>query len=446
MITLEGNCCKDCKVFTDNIEDEALKLIYSLLSSPMFKGAKIRIMPDVHMGKGITIGFSCPVGEYVNPSHVGVDVGCGIESIFFQKPLPKDKYALFEHRLKKAIPTGMKQHNETQFEEKEFLKFLNTEIQKAYQSSKGMINFIEFKKDKDIKDWCDRIGMDVPTFYHSICTLGGGNHFMEYDENDELGKFAFTVHTGSRNLGQKVHNHWAALASGPCFDKDACEKEIKEFVASWKGATTEIPEHLKAIRAKYRVSDSDGYLRNEQLKGYLTDMVVAQAYAKYNRMKILEKASEIMNKIFQKDGGNKVIDHVASVHNYIDFQDMILRKGAIRSYKGEKMIIPFNMRDGLAICEGKSNEDWNCTAPHGSGRSLSRSKAKKDIKLDDFIEEMKGIYSTSVCKNTLDEAPDAYKPTDEIIENIKDTCNILFFMKPKINIKDTSAPTEFWKK
>lgn len=175
-------------------------------------------------------------------------------------------------------------------------------------------------------------------------------------------------------------------------------------------------------------------------------MVVAQAYAKYNRMKILEKASEIMNKICQKDGGNKVVDHVASVHNYIDFQDMILRKGAIRSYKGEKMIIPFNMRDGIAICEGKSNEDWNCTAPHGSGRAISRSKAKKNIKLDDFVEQMKDIYSTSVCENTLDEAPDAYKPTDEIIENIKDTCNILFFMKPKINIKDTSAPTEFWKK
>lgn len=446
MIELQGNCCKDCKIFTDNIEEEALHTIYGILSNPMFKNSKIRIMPDVHEGKGIVIGFSCPIGDFVNPSHVGVDIGCGIESIFFEKPLPVDKYALFEHRIRKEIPTGMSQQKETVFNEKDFYKFLNSEMQKAYQSSKGLINFIQFKKDKDIENWCKHLGMDIPTFYHSICSLGAGNHFLEYDENEELGKYAFTVHTGSRNLGQHIHNHWASIAKGPCFDKDACEKEISEFVKSWKGDTTEIPEHLKEIRAKYRVDDSDGYLRGDNLKGYLTDMVIGQAYAKYNRKMILEKAAEIMAKICQKNGGNKVVDHIASVHNYIDFEDMILRKGAIRSYIGERMVIPFNMRDGVAICEGKSNKDWNCTAPHGSGRAMSRAKAKKEIDINHFKEEMKGIYSTSVCKNTLDEAPDAYKPTQEIIDNIKDTCNILFFMKPKINIKDASDSIRFWEK
>jgi RNA-splicing ligase RtcB len=177
--------------------------------------------------------------------------------------------------------------------------------------------------------------------------------------------------------------------------------------------------------------------------GYLTDMVIAQAYAKFNRMIILRKVANIMNAI----NGAKVIDQVTSVHNYLDFQDMTIRKGSIRSYKGERMIIPFNMKDGLAICEGKSNEDWNCSAPHGCGRLMSRASAKKKLKLSDFEKQMSdaGIYSTSVCQNTLDEAPDAYKPMSEIVDLIKDTCDILFFMKPKINIKATESETKFEK-
>jgi RNA-splicing ligase RtcB len=190
--------------------------------------------------------------------------------------------------------------------------------------------------------------------------------------------------------------------------------------------------------------DSAGYLSGDSPKGYLTDMVISQAYAKFNRMIILRKEEEVMNKI----NGARVIDQVSSVHNYLDFSDMIIRKGSIRSYKGERMIIPFNMKDGVAICEGKSNEDWNCSAPHGAGRIMSRAAAKKKIDFYDFQKQMSdaGIYSTSVCKNTLDEAPDAYKPMEEIVELIKDTCDIKFFMKPKINIKATDGESKFIKK
>jgi RNA-splicing ligase RtcB len=161
-------------------------------------------------------------------------------------------------------------------------------------------------------------------------------------------------------------------------------------------------------------------------------------------MIILRKAAEVMNKI----NGAKVIDHVASIHNYLDFGDMTIRKGSIRSYEGERMIIPFNMKDGVAICEGKSNDDWNCSAPHGAGRIMSRAAAKKKINLSDFQKQMNeaGIYSTSVCQNTLDEAPDAYKPMPEIVELIKDTCEIQFFMKPKINIKATESEVKYSKK
>ena len=447
MIQIEGKQCKDIKIFTDNIEEDALALIYDLSNSPMFKGTKIRIMPDVHLGVGIVIGFTCPIPKenaFVNPNFVGVDIGCGIEAIFFDKPLEEKKFPQFERKIKREIPTGFNINKLRQFEMKEFIKFINSEIQKAYQTSGGAINFVEFNSEDDFEKWCKGFGMDFGTFIKSIGTLGGGNHFLEYDTNDEEKKWAFTVHTGSRNLGKMVCQRWVYAAKGVDVDKEAREAEIREFTANFMGNPTEIPSHLKKIREKYRIPESNGYLSGDLLKGYLTDMVIAQAYAKFNRMIILRKAEAVMNKI----NGAKVIDHVASIHNYLDFGDMTIRKGSIRAYNGEKMIIPFNMKDGLAICEGKSNEDWNCSAPHGAGRIMSRSQAKKKIDFNEFQKQMSdaGIYSTSVCQNTLDEAPDAYKPMDEIVELIQDTCDIQFFMKPKINIKATDGEVKYGKK
>ena len=447
MIQIEGKQCKDIKIFTDNIEEDALALIYDLSNSPMFKGTKIRIMPDVHLGVGIVIGFTCPIPKenaFLNPNFVGLDIGCGVEAIFFDKPLEEKKYPQFERKIRREIPTGFNIHKTRQFEMKEFIKFVNSEIQKAYQTSGGAINFAEFNSEDDFEKWCKGFGMNFGTFIKSIGTLGSGNHYLEYDTNDEEKKWAFTVHTGSRNLGKMVCQRWVYAAKGVDVDKEAREAEIREFTANFKGDPTEIPGHLKKIREKYRIPESNGYLSGDLLKGYLTDMVIAQAYAKFNRMVILRKAEAVMNKI----NGAKVIDHVASIHNYLDFGDMTIRKGSIRAYNGEKMIIPFNMKDGLAICEGKSNEDWNCSAPHGSGRCLSRSQAKKKIDFNEFQKQMSdaGIYSTSVCQNTLDEAPDAYKPMDEIVELIQDTCDIQFFMKPKINIKATDGEVKYGKK
>jgi len=448
ILEIQGNCCKDCKIFTDDIEDSSLKLLYdNILSNSMFDGAKIRIMPDVHTGVGVVIGFTCPIPKEnacVNPGFIGVDIGCGIEAIFFDKPLEEKKYPQFERRVKKEVPTGFNINKLRQFEMKEFIKFVNSEVQKAFQTSGGAINFVEFNNEDDVEIWCKGFGMEFGTFIKSICSLGGGNHFMEYDVNDDEKKYAFTVHTGSRNLGKMVYQKWAHAAKKEFVDETAINAEIKEFVDNYKGNREDIPEHVKAIRKKYVNKDGIGYLRGDDLKGYLTDMVIAQAYAKFNRMIILRKAAEIMNKI----NGAKVIDQVSSVHNYLDFKDMTIRKGAIRSYKGEKMIIPFNMKDGLAICVGKSNEDWNCSAPHGAGRLMSRAAAKANIDFATYQKQMNdaGIYSTSVCHNTLDEAPDAYKPMEEIVENIQDTCDILFFMKPKINIKATEPEKTYDKK
>jgi RNA-splicing ligase RtcB len=439
IINLKGKYT-EAKIFTDNIEESAIAQVHDIISSPEFKDLKVRIMPDVHAGKGIVIGFSSEVGEWVNPCHIGVDIGCGVETIFFDKELPEKDYALFEHRVKKAIPVGFDIHDSTIIDEKDFKRFLNNEIQKIYQLSKGRINFVQFDSVDDIDKWYERFGMKPSVFWHSIGSLGGGNHFLEFGVgNDSNGTSynAFTVHTGSRNLGLKVCNYWTKIANTKTVSKKDSKKALlaaKEEYASMHdgnmdGFSAYLAEKIEAMKQSRHI----GYLGGDDLKEYLTDMVICQLYARYNRKTILDIVAKIMNGI----NGAKVIDHIVSVHNYIDMTDGIIRKGAIRSYKDEKMVIPFNMKDGLAICVGKSNEDWNYTAPHGSGRAMSREKARKALDVADFQKQMAdaGVYTTTADRSTIDEAPDAYKPFEEIVKLIEPTVDILFFVKPKINIK-----------
>ena len=393
VLALKGKYCKDCIIYTEDVEDDAVEMVGHLLGNPLYRDSKIRVMPDVHPGKGIVIGFTCPVTTFVNPQHVGLDIGCGIDLELFDRPLEEKDYALFEHRLRKEIPSGFNINQRRQFEMKPFLRFLRQELSSARQSSGGLVNHLEFTGEKELDEWLRSVGMDKAMFYKSVGTIGGGNHFMEYDEGD--GRYAFTVHTGSRHLGLKVFAKWDRIAS--------------------------------------RNLSSPGFLVGEDLKGYLTDMVVAQAYARYNRETVLDKAAKIMHKI----NGARVEGYIRTTHNYVDFHDMILRKGAIRSYEGELMVIPFNMRDGIAVCEGKSNPEWNFSAPHGSGRSMSRSDAKRNISMADYRLQMQGVYSTSVTPDTLDEAPMAYKDTGSILESLAQTCHIHYRMYPKINVKNS---------
>lgn len=386
----------DVKIFANTVEEKALEIINSIAENPHFDGRKIRIMPDTHAGNSIVVGFTCPIGTHVNPEHIGADIGCGIETELFDKILPAEDFPLFEQRIRNAIPMGKDINQKREFDLKDFCKFIRKELNRAVQSSDGLVNEIPFSNERDISEWCKSINLDEKMFYKSIGTLGGGNHFIELDYNEERGQMGITVHTGSRNLGQKVCRRWTkkAIATG-------------------------------------------GYMSGALLSCYLTDMVVAQAYARYNRMVILGKIADIYKKMCK----GKVRETISSVHNYLDLSDMIIRKGAIRSYEDELMVIPFNMRDGIAICKGKSNEDWNCSAPHGSGRLMSRNKAKEIISLYDFQTAMTGIYTTSVNSYTIDESPMAYKNTQSIIEEIEPTCEIQYFMKPVINIKDTSGLT-----
>lgn len=429
-LELKGSFNKNCKVFTTEVEEEALSTIYSILNSKEHADVPIRIMPDVHNGKGITIGFSQPLTKTINPLHIGVDIGCAVTCCITDGKINPNEYELIEYRTKKEIPFGFNINKKRAFDMKVFLKFMRSEFSKARSMCPELVNDVEIS-EKYISNMLNRIGMDEGMFYKSLMSVGGGNHAIEFGEHN--GCYTFMVHCGSRNFGVKVAKYWTKIASSNQIDNKLLKEAIKELKKNTENRR-ELPEKIAAITEEFKSRTcSNGYLMGDNMIGYLTDMVIAQAYAKFNHKLICDKIAEILYKI----NGAKVVETIQSIHNYVSFDDKMIRKGAIKSYECEKMVIPFNMRDGLAICVGKSNSDWNCSAPHGAGRIMSRSKAKSNISLEDFKESMKGIFTTSVCKNTIDESPMAYKDTNVIIEHIKDTCDILYMVKPVINIKST---------
>lgn len=435
MKQLQGKYCKDCKIFTDNIEDEAVELIQSMLDQRPFEGAHVRIMPDVHMGKGITIGFSAPLGKYVNPNHVGVDIGCTVSTMELDNVVPEARYAEFERLIGAAIPTGFHINETEVIDREDFFAFLDKEYKQVMIDFPEMIYPVDTIDETFIKKFLLRIGMDTNLFYRSLPSLGGGNHFLEYGETDD-GRGFFTAHCGSRNLGVKVCSYWLRKTNEN--NREVSSEDNRKIIEDVKASCEDktqwgrlIAETTTRLKEETFIAD---YLTGGFLKGYLSDMVITQAYARYNHIMIHRKIKAILKEVFNIN----VVDEIYTTHNYIDFKDYpMLRKGAIRAYKNELCIIPFNMRDGLAICRGKSNEDWNYTAPHGAGRILSRTAAKMQLKMEDFQDSMKGVYSTTVCTGTIDESPMAYKPMEEIVRLIEPTVDILYFVSPKINIKAT---------
>ena len=398
MLELKGKYCKDCKIFTDNIEQEALSMVYHFLDHPMFEESKIRIMPDVHAGKDIVVGFTVPFTDHVNPDHVGGDIGCSVSTAITDLPVNEADYPAIEKTIRENVKFGMTIHEKSVYDVKQLYKHLQTRLGEARQQWPDMVNNMDVT-EKGITAFLKRIDMSEHMFYHSIGTVGGGNHFVEMGVTPE-GKYAFTAHCGSRNLGQKVWKYWKL---------EAC-----------------------------KLADSaKGYLTGEAMRGYITDMVISQAYAEYNHMVIDHL---VMEAIVSSSGKKAAItEQIYTTHNYIDFGMKMLRKGAVAAPKGKKIVIPFNMRDGLIICRGKGNEDWNQSAPHGAGRLMSRAMAKELIDLDEYKEAMKGIFSTSVGTGTIDESPMAYKAPKEILQLIADTVEVEYFIKPVINMKATNS-------
>ena len=445
MLEIKGQYCKDIKVFTDNVEETAISTIYGIADCRAFKDKKIRIMPDCHDGKGIVIGFSCPIdieNDHVNPAHVGCDIGCRVSATFFDKPIIDEKMKEFEHKIRKEIPFGFSINDKSKIEWKRITKAVNSAMDRLCSLYPKFADYaIYFNNEMDLEKWCDRIHIEYGTFLKAIGSVGGGNHYVEYDVNEELNKYCMCVHCGSRKLGLAVFNYWDKIARSMVVSREEM-KMLEDKVKEKNTDKQKIKAEIDAAREEYLSRKIPGYLNGDQLMGYLVDVLIAQVYAKLNHEVIHEQLVEIYRKM--SDGG-KPIDFIATTHNYIDYDfkalsekpNMMIRKGAIRAYDGEKLIIPFNMRDGISICEGKSNEDWNYTAPHGCGRALSRAKAFENLNVDDFKKQMAdaGIYTTTADEKTLDEAPDAYKPKDEIVKLIEPTVDIKYFMKPKMNIK-----------
>lgn len=418
---------KDLRIYTNNIEQKAIEQINLLLEQEPFKDCKVRIMPDVHAGKGCVIGFTADLGNKVIPNIVGVDIGCGMLCVELGK-IDLDLERL-DNIINKCIPAGR-------------------------NIREGKL--LDFEPINEL--YCLRELKDTKKFNRAIGTLGGGNHFIEIDLDEEGNKY-LVIHTGSRNLGKQVAEYYQNLAIELCSGKEEMFTKKEEIIKTYKeqGRRAEIQKELNKLEKEYKDNEPNlpkelCYLEGKYREMYLHDMEICQRYASLNRkyiaIEIIKKYFDIKEnesfrlvlkgEIVTRDIKDKEFRGFETIHNYISFEDNIVRKGAISAKKGEKVLIPINMRDGSIIAIGKGNEDWNRSAPHGAGRIMSRNKAKEMFKLDEFKKSMKGIYTTSVVEETIDEAPFVYKPIQEIIDNIKDTVEIQKIIKPIYNFKAKS--------
>jgi len=352
--------------YANIIEDEAIEQIRRMCDYDFTQGSKIRIMPDVHAGKGCTIGTTMTITDKVVPGMVGVDIGCGMETIRLEETeidLQKLDKCIYDN-----IPSG------TNIRKQPHAYAQNVDCSQLYCADK----------------------MNLDRALKSIGTLGGGNHFIELDRGED-GALYLVVHSGSRHIGNEVAQYYQRFA--------------KQYA---KENAIEIPSDLT-------------YIEGVLFEQYIHDMKFMQQYALWNRKAIADTIIEQM--------GLHPVERFTTIHNYIDTDEMMLRKGAVSAKAGEKLLIPINMRDGSLICMGKGNVDWNSSAPHGAGRLMSRTEAAKQLSLDDFRDEMQGIYSTCISKGTLDESPMAYKPMDEIVHQITPTADILEQIRPIYNFK-----------
>lgn len=399
------------KVFTNNVEYECLEQIELLLQQEMFKDCKIRIMSDCHSGKGCVIGFTANLGDKVIPNIVGVDIGCGMYCINLGNININLQW--LDEGIRKEVPAGREGFKETKIK---------------FKKIQELICYRELKNHKE--------------FERQIGTLGSGNHFIEVDIDSNGNKY-LVIHSGSRNLGNQVATYYQKLAIKLHSGYKNYFKEKEELIRTYKeqGRRQEIQEEIKKLNVKYSGKRADMpndlcYLEGQYKDNYLHDMKICQEYAVLNRETMAKNIIEkVINPILKDKLNLNNLEQFQTIHNYLNFEDNIIRKGAVSANKGEKLIIPINMRDGSLICVGKGNKDWNNSAPHGAGRIMSRSKAKELVDINEYKNSMDGIYTTSVSESTIDEAPMVYKPLREIEENIKDTVDIVERIKPIYNFK-----------
>lgn len=380
------------------VEDEAIEQIRRMCDYEFTEGSRIRIMPDVHAGKGCTIGTTMTVVDKAVPNIVGVDIGCGMYTVNLGKgDIDFEKLDEAAH----FIPSGMN----------------------VWEGRQERFDLTALR--------CYRSLRDTKRLERSLGTLGGGNHFIEVDRAED-GTNYLVIHSGSRNLGKQVAEIYQQLAIDLNKGKETYFEERDAIIREYKaaGRRKEIQAALEAVswnRREATMPEDLCFLYGSYLEDYLADVEICQTFAKRNREKIAE--------VLLDRTGMSGVTFFHTIHNYIDTEEMILRKGAIAAHEGEKVLIPINMRDGSVLAIGKGNPEWNYSAPHGAGRIMSRKKAKENLNLDDYKHEMEGIYTTSVNEATLDEAPMAYKSLEDIIDVIKESVTVIDVMKPIYNFK-----------
>ena len=403
MTEIKGNF-NTAKVFTNQIDERSIEQITLFCNQEFTQGAKIRLMPDVHAGNGCTIGTTMTIKDKIVPNIVGVDIGCGMETLVIDKnadavrnfnPEQLDKI------IRNNIPCG--------FDIRDFAHDYVSEVQWDKVKAK----------------------LDVNRAKLSLGTLGGGNHFVEVDKDDE-GNMYIVVHSGSRHAGCEIAQYYQDMAWKQL--NHHTKKEIYEMIQEYKAAGREKEIETRHLEMRNQIVTTVpkelAYVSGDLFDDYINDMKIMQHFAMLNRKAMIKTISIGLH--LKQD---EIIEQFTTIHNYIDTESMILRKGAVSAKAGEKLLIPMNMRDGSLICIGKGNEDWNFSAPHGAGRIMSRSKAKYNLSITEFKKQMEGIFSTTVNEDTLDESPMAYKPMETIIQNISPTVDIVKVIKPIYNYK-----------
>ena len=390
-------------VYASVIEGEAVAQVQAMCDSEVFEGQKIRIMPDAHAGSGCTIGTTMTVKDKVVPNMVGVDIGCGMEVVELAEK--EIDFAKLDAFIRENIPSGMA-HRETRH---------------------------PYTEQICLEDLLCASRVKLDAGYLALGSLGGGNHFIEVDKDDE-GNLYLVVHSGSRHLGLEVAGYYQDAAKKYHANGGISRKDLIETLKA-QGREQEIEEALRKGQETFAaVSELRGadafkmqYLEGELFEWYIHDMKIMQHFASLNR--------KAMTDLILSGLGLTEKSRFTTIHNYIDMEHMILRKGAVSAQKGERLLIPINMRDGSLICIGKGNEAWNCSAPHGAGRLMSRTKARSTLSMEEFRTQMEGIFSTSVTADTIDESPMAYKKMEDIVENIKPTVKIEKRIVPVYNFK-----------
>jgi len=397
MIELKGKY-NTAKVFTDVVDEASISQVLLFLNQEFVQGSRIRMMPDIHAGTGCTIGTTMTISDKIVPNLVGVDIGCGMETVQIkEKHIELQK---LDKLIYERIPSGFSIREKTHryFDE---------------------INLKDLYCYKEINhDRAER----------SLGTLGGGNHFIEANK-DECGNIYIVVHSGSRHLGLEVANYYQE--EGYRVLNGASKQDIEALIVELKeqGREKEIQKSIATLKNVKRtnIPKTLAYVSGDLFQQYIHDMKIVQRYAELNRQAMMDEIVKGMKL--------HVVEQFTTIHNYIDTDAMILRKGSVSAKMGEKLLIPINMRDGSLICIGKGNDDWNQSAPHGAGRLMSRSQAKESFTVSEFKKQMNGIYTTSVNKDTLDECPMAYKGMDDILNNIGDTVDVVQVIRPIYNFK-----------